>query len=288
MTAGGKVLPESRHFRHGAALTVACHFGEWLQGRWGGTGPLALITLMPDDLCVTARHRPARSLVCHAVGHGALPARSLVALHRSLHLPMRGRTETRLPFAPGLGTGMSTASLIAHARLAGYAGPPLALARATIAAEGASDPLMFDKPDQIIWASRQGRVLASAPPPFRAHLLGGFFGPAQPTRAQDQDYDDISDLLIAWPRARQLAEAAALASESATRCQKRRGAADDPMPQLVRDLGALGWASSHSGAARALIFPVGGIPARAPQLLREAGLYGIRPLATGTRDLHSR
>ncbi|WP_444430839.1 hypothetical protein ACTTAM_07955 [Rhodobacter capsulatus] len=49
---------------------------------------------------------------------------------------MRGRIVLCPAVAPGLGTGVSTASLVALARLAGWDGAPGLLARACVAAEG--------------------------------------------------------------------------------------------------------------------------------------------------------
>ncbi len=146
-----------------------CHFGEWLQGRLGPDGPVALVTLLPQALAggpgprplVTARLSPAPRLAWAAPGQGALPARRLHRLLESLGLPAPpARLLLRLPFAPGLGTGMSTASLLAAARLLAPGLSPRALAAACLAAEGASDPLMHPRPDRLLWASRQGRVLA--------------------------------------------------------------------------------------------------------------------------------
>lgn len=264
-------------------ISLPCHFGEWLQGRIGPTGQVALITLVPDSIHLIAQKISEKRIACTSVGHGTFSRKTLLRLHRSLPLPDPGHSLLRLPFAPGLGTGMSTASLLAHARLCGFQGNALECARGIIFAEGASDPLMFRKPDQVIWSSRQGRVLGRVPAPFRAHLVGGFFGPPVPTRATDCNYDDISDLLAAWPKAGSLAQAAELASESARRCHERRNLAPDPLADLARDLGALGWVTSHSGAARALIFAPGTVPSQALAALREAGLYAVRKLTTGSR-----
>lgn len=249
----------------------------------GPDGPLALITLLPNDIRIQAWHRTNSSLGCHAVGYGTMARNPLIRLQNALSLPPRGLTLSRLPFPPGLGTGMSTASLVAHAILSGFDGSAQDLARATVAAEGASDPLMFHGPDRLLWASREGRVLSRGLPPFRAEILGGFFGPALPTRAVDQNYDDVTDLVAAWQRATSLAEQAALSSESARRCHQRRGSDGDPTSQLARELGALGYASSHSGAARALIFAPGKIPQQAEQTLKEAGIYRTLRFRTGSR-----
>lgn len=255
-----------------------CHFGEWLQGRLGPDGPMALVTLVPKGVRLTAWRRPARGLYSHALGHGALPAAVLARFGQALGGRPQGRYLLRLPYPPGMGTGMSTAGLLALAG-AGYA--PETLARACIAAEGASDPLMFSAPSQRLWAPREGRVLGGLlPPQPRAHLLAGFWGPPRPTRAADQDYDDISELVAAWRAGGDLARRAALASESARACVTRRGPSGDPTEALARDLGALGWAISHSGAARALIFAPGLVPDHGIAAMREAGLRGVHRLAT--------
>lgn len=261
-------------------VAVPCHFGEWLQGRLGAEGPLALVTLMPAGVGLAASRRPAAGLHCHAMGHGPLEAALLARFAAALGDRPRGRILLRLPYPPGLGTGMSTAALLAVARLTGGPRPVQTLARACIAAEGASDPLMFPAPARLLWAPRAGRVLAPLPPQPRAHLLAGFWGPPRPTRAADQDYDDIADLVARWQQGGPLAERAALASESARRCLARRGPAGDPTEDLARRLGALGFAISHSGAARALIFSPGALPPQGPAALREAGLRGVHRLAT--------
>lgn len=268
-----------------------CHFGEWLQGRMGPQGPVVLVTLIPDGLQLRARKRAGTRLAVKVAGATAsfpVPTRALHRFLSNLGLPQSGYVFADPPFPVGLGTGASTATLIATARLAGFRGQPADLARACIAAEGASDPLMFEEPDQLLWASREGKVVATGPPVPRAHLLAGFFGPPLPTRAADTAYADISDLVSAWQRARSLGDWAAFASESATRCLARRGPSDDPTAQLARDLGALGWATSHSGAARALIFAPGTLPQGAQALMREAGLRSVQPLFTGGKASQGR
>lgn len=262
---------------------VPCHFGEWLQGRLGTGGPLVLVTLMPARVGLLAWRRPARGLFSHAIGYGARPPAVLARFGRALAEQTagskpRGRFVLRLPYPPGMGTGMSTAGLLA---LAGAGHAPEVLARACLAAEGASDPLMFRDPARRLWAPREGRVLRQLlPPQPRAHLLAGFWGPPRPTRAADQDYDDVSDLVAAWQKAEGLARFAALSSESARACIARRGPRADPTEALAQDLGALGWAISHSGSARALIFAPGRIPAQGEAAMREAGLRGVHRLTT--------
>lgn len=272
-------------------LRQSCHFGEWLQGRMGPQGPVALVTLRPDGLHLTARLR--RSVRLSITTAGALSAFPVSTLRlrrflQDLSLPVTGAFDIGLACPPGLGTGASTATLIAIARLAGFRGAPGALARACLRAEGASDPLMYPAPDRVLWASRQGKILRRLPAVPRAHLLTGFYGPARPTDPADQAYDDISDLVDAWGNADDLSGFAALASESARRCLALRGPVDDPTDALARALGALGWATSHSGAARALIFAPGTLPAYGAEALREAGYYGVALRKTGGQNGQTR
>lgn len=264
-------------------ILLPCHFGEWVQGRLGHAGPLALITLTPVGPRVVARWRAGASLACHAVSHGMMDPALLARYARALGGLPPGRVVLRLPYPPGMGTGMSTAGLLGVAAFAGRAFAPLDLARACVAAEGASDPLMFTHPSRVLWASRQGRSLARLPPQPRAHLLAGFWGPPRPTQAGDLAYEDVSDLVKRWQTDAPLATRAALAAESAARCLALRGPADDPTDRLARDLGALGWTMSHSGAARALIFAPGALPRHGMAALREAGLRGGHLLATSER-----
>lgn len=287
MTAGGNVPAEpGRRAGQGTGppLVLPCHFGEWLQGRLGPGGPVALVTLLPRGAGMLARRQAGALADCRfGSGAGRLPLPLLRRFLAGLGLPVRGRFILRPRFPPGSGTGMSTAALMAVAALAGYRGPPEALARVCVATEGASDPLMFPAPDRLLWASREGRVLGRLPVPPRAHLLAGFWGPPERTQATDGNYDDISDLTAAWAAGPDLAGCAALASESARRCQARRRQTGDPTEALALALGALGWARSHSGPARALIFAPGSVPGGGAAALHEAGLRSVQVLTTGGR-----
>lgn len=267
-----------------AELTQPCHFGEWLQGRLGPQGPVVLVTLLPEGLALTASMRASDrlSVSCTAMaGPFPAPVPALQRFMADLGLPATGAFTLHPAYAPGLGTGASTASLIAMARLAGFQGPPDALARACVAAEGASDPLMYPQADRLLSASRQGCVMAHMPPVPRAELVTGFFGPPLPTKASDEDYDDITDLIEGWKGCATLAGFAAVATESAARCRARRGPADDPTAAIAKALGALGWTTSHSGAARALVFAPGTVPAHAEAACRKAGLRDVARMVTG-------
>lgn len=265
------------------SVRVSGHFGEWMQGRLGPDGPVVLITMPCRKTGVTVvlraansiTHRDSQLFVEHYCSH------VLQHFVSALRLDARGHFRIIPDIPAGLGTGVSTAGLMGIARLAGWDGPPQQLARACIQAEGASDPLMFPDPDQLLWGSRNETIHAHLPALPRHEVLGGFWGGPRPTDASDDDFPDISDLVERWRDARDLAAFARLSSESARRCLARRGPADDPTAELAEHLGALGWSMAHTGAARGLIFAPHSTPAHAQDALRKAGYTGVMQFEGG-------
>lgn len=257
-------------------VRVAGHFGEWLQGRLGHGGPVVLVTLPCAALALHGRCLPGPARVQGVTGRAAR------GFLQSLGLRVPGRVRLRAGVAPGLGCGMSTARLVALARLAGWNGPPEMLAQACVACEGASDPLMFDAPERVLWASRLGLGLGDLPALPRFEIVGGFWGAAVRTDARDMAFPDVSDLVAQWHRARGLAEFAALATESARRCLALRGPVDDPTEALAQEFGALGFVIAHTGAARGLVFAPGTVPVQARAALRAAGMRGVRQINGGS------
>lgn len=253
-------------------VTVQGHFGEWVQGRLGQAGPVVLITLACPTLTICAP------------GPDEIPLDRDIISRFAAHLdldPLPNGIARNFPL--GIGAGASTATLVALARSAGFDGAPSELANACIAAEGASDPLMFPEPDRLLWASRRGDILREFSKPPRAEILGGLWGPPERTDPLVQNFEDVSDLITAWAQASEqgdLARLSALATESALRCATRRGTGD-PMQSLVRDLGALGMMRAHTGSARGLIFAPGAVPTHGHAALQEAGLSGVLSFETG-------
>jgi uncharacterized protein involved in propanediol utilization len=182
---------------------------------------------------------------------------------------------------PGGGAGMSTAALVALARAVGA--DETRIAAACLAAEGAVDPLMLDAPDAVLWGSRSTRVLAGMPPPPRAEIVGGFWGPPERTDPADTRFSKVDDLIAAWATGPDVREAARIASLSAERCATLRGPAEDPTPALAARLGALGWVRAHTGSARGLVYPPGGVPEGAEEALRSAGYTHVLRFETGGR-----
>lgn len=257
---------------------VQGHFGEWLQGRLGPEGPVALVTLVCPALCAVA---PGGGLRLEDV----FDAAQLDRFRAALGLAGGDWPGIGCAMPLGAGAGASTACLVAAARAAGFGGGPEALARACLAAEGASDPLMFEAPDRVLWASREGRIVAHLPPPPSCEVVGGLWGAPERTDAADLGFADVTDLVGAWRGAAEagdLPAAARIASISAGRCAALRGGAG-PMADLVAALGALGHVRAHTGSARGLIFAPGGAPEDAAEVLCAAGLRDIVAFRTGGR-----
>lgn len=257
-------------------IRVPGHFGEWLQGRMGEDGPMALVTLSCAALCASAAP-PSQS------GPGQFNPDLLHAFLANLGLDMDPLPDIHTDMPLGGGAGGSTAYLVALAKACGFKGQSQDLAQACLDTEGAVDPLMFAHPDRILWDPRRAMALADLQPPPMAQIIGGF-GPAPVfTDPTDFEFDDISDLLQDWRRAcdtGDLACAAQIASQSAAARAAQLGE-PDAFSDLARDLGALGHVRAHTGSARGLIFPPGSDPQNATAALAEAGLNSIITFQTG-------
>ena len=259
-------------------IRVPGHFGELIQGRLGRGGPVALITLPCPVLAVEAQPAPLSD------PHGLLPPTRARALLTALGLPDPGPYALQASMPRGGGAGASTAALVALARLAGSRHSPAELARACVSVEGASDPLMFQAPERLLWASRRGENLADLPALPAFEIVGGFYGPNQRTDPLDEDFDDISDLTEPWQKAAtagDLPALARLASQSADRNLTRRGPPNDPTAALARELGALGHVIAHTGSARGLLFAPKAIPPHAPARLQAAGFRRVVTFSAG-------
>lgn len=252
---------------------VAGHLGEFLQGRVDGE--VVLVTLPAPILAVTARWRAGPDPL--RVTGGLLTRPALRALFSVAGRPLRGVLRLSADMPPGGGAGASTAALLA---VAGAVGLSLdeRLAPLCLGLEGATDPLMLPAPGQVLWASRRAEVRARLDPVPSFDVVGGFHGAPRQTRAGDERFADISDLVTDWraagPDRARLAE---LATESARRNQALRGGEDiAPLMAMARDCGALGLAAAHTGSARGLLFAPGeGDRRRAARMMKEAGVRGI-------------
>ena len=265
-------------------IRVAGHFGELLQGRLGPQGPVVLLTLPCAALGVRASLATGQGLSFTRASAAIMPEERAIKLLKILHLSISGRLSFESEMPPGGGAGVSTAALVALARLAGWQGDAITLARACIAVEGASDPLMLTLQSQTLWGSRQGEILATLPPPPAMDIIGGFFGPPRRTDPLDMDFPDIADLIPQWELAclaSDLPGIAALTSLSASRTLAHRGPQADPTASLAAGLGALGYVVAHTGAARGLIFAPQTVPYGAQIVLQKAGFRGVLRFKAG-------
>ena len=259
-------------------VRVEGHFGELMQGRLGESGPVALITLPCPALAVEAQLAPLSD------PHGLLPAHRARALLAELGLQQPGPFSLTANMPRGGGAGASTAALVALARLAGSGHPPAALAKACVAVEGASDPLMFPAPARLLWASRRAEVVADLPPLPPLDVIGGFFGPNRRTDPEDERFPDISDLVGPWQAAAAAGDVrkiGALASLSAERTMRLRGISADPTPALASVTGALGYVIAHTGSARGLLFARGATLSEAQNRMERAGFRRIVSFRVG-------
>ena len=261
---------------------VTGHFGEWLQGRLGSRGPVVLVTLPCEtlgasvSLMMSSGRRPDIP--------SPLPPTVVGAFLQALDLePPRADIEVIADARSGAGAGMSTAMLLALARAMGIGASPEALANACLEAEGAVDPLMMDRPETLLWASREARAVRSMPQPPAFAVVGGFLGQPIQTVPDDSRFADISDLVPNWIAAAEAGdrmELARIATVSAERTTAMRGPAEDRTASLAQDLEAFGWCRAHTGSARGLLFEPGKVPAEAENRLRAKGYADVLRFAT--------
>lgn len=264
------------------AHRVTGHFGEWLQGRLGPEGPVVLVTLPCEKLGARISFLPASGM--RPPIPSPLSPSVIGAFLQALDVePPEAEVEVIADARPGAGAGMSTAMLLALARAIGIDASPEVLASACLKAEGAVDPLMMDRPETLLWASREARAVRSMPQLPAFAVVGGFLGPPVRTVADDSRFADISDLVPNWIAAAEAGdrfELARIAAVSAERTTALRGPVDDGTATLAQDLEALGWCRAHTGSARGLLFAPGRAPAGAEDRLRAEGYVDVLRFVT--------
>ncbi len=262
---------------------AACHHGEVLQGvfhRPGGLPCRGLVTLpsprprtratfVPDRECRFAVHPPSRTKALEA-------ARLTVAeCARITGRPRCGgglRIGSTIPV--GLGMGSSTSDAIAAVRAVaasfGARLAPTEVARLTVAAEHASDPLMLDGRPRL-FAQREGRVLEdlgdALPPAVVVGCLTGGGIPVDTLRGTPRSGcgDVLDEDLTAFEVLRDLLRRAVAESDTgllgrvctASARRNQRVLAKEELPELERladRFGAAGVQVAHSGNVAGLLF----------------------------------
>ena len=276
---------DSRHSKSSRQTArVTGHFGEWLQGRLGPDGPLALISVPCPLFHCDAIVEDAE--VTSFQGHGiALNSDQMETLLRRIDVSLPKRITVQSTIAVRAGLGASTASILSV--LKALSGDTLSVdqtAKICVEIEGATDPLMHDQFDCLLWASRSATLVERLPAPPKFEIVGGLWGQGLATDPTDLNFPDISDLVEAWRDAvahGSHEKIARLTTESAGRTTTLRGPQDDPSQEIARELGALGYVRAHTGSARGFLFPPNQSPANALTRLAEAGLTKTCRFLTG-------
>ena len=277
-------MDKSNHKTETRIARVSGHFGEWLQGKLGDNGPVALISVQCPAFWVQVAWSSSDAFAYNSeiAGLSVDKAQAILdALQILPHAKIYGHTNTPV----GAGLGASTASLVALAKAASKRDLDTeVIANACLSVEGATDPLMYPGFDRLLWASRAAKVLARYAPPPRFEVLGGLIGSRQITDPNDNNFPDIGDLLKAWPEATKngnLQNVGELATESYQRTTKLRDATPEPTMDLAKELGAIGIIRAHTGSARGFLFQPGTVPATGLHSLAEAGYSDATQFITG-------
>ena len=219
-----------------------------------------------------------------------------------LGLPVEGRLEVECSVATGVGLGSSTCDVVAAIRaVAAACGVVLdvgTVAQLAVAAEGASDPIMFEG-EMLLFAQRQGRVLESfgawipqyAVMSFDADPAGGgvdTLGLPVPayTGSELAAFEDmIARAREAFGRrdAGALASLAAIATQSAALNQRFLPLRNfERIRRLAEESGALGVQISHSGTVGGLLFEPGLDQTLEGRVAARLRAFGARPLGVFT------
>jgi uncharacterized protein involved in propanediol utilization len=206
-----------------------------------------------------------------------------------------GRLEIECAVATGVGLGSSTCDVVAAIRAVcaayGVSVQPDVVARIAVAAEGAVDPIMFDR-EVVLFAQRQGRVLeafGSWIPPYVVVSIDTDVGTQgvdtlslpspRYTDAELEAFEGLVARVRAAFERRDAAEIAAVASESATMNQRLvslRGFRE--IVALAGEFGALGVQIAHSGTVAGILFNARADAALTSEVLARIGALGLRPL----------
>ena len=264
--------------------TSAGHFGEFVQGRLGPDGPLALVTLPAPRLTTHVRFAIGDlPLRCEDPHSAKLCRAARILLDRHGLSDRGGLLQVSRPVQPAQGAGSSTADVLATLRAVactlGISSDPETQAAICLEVDGAVDPLMF--PGNVLFAPRQAQVLRDLPdlPPMT--VIGAFAGDGRPTDPLDHNFPDMRkafDLLEDGCNNKDLGQLARAAHISALANQDRN---PNPLWDMAVGMvgkGALGPVVSHTGSAIGLIFPPvpRGKAYRLKRSMQDAGFPDVR------------
>jgi uncharacterized protein involved in propanediol utilization len=283
------------------------HHGELLQGAlWrGGELVSCLITMPGRGMGSTARFQPGFDGALDVVPPWKRKAARAACLALELiGAPVTGRLEVECSVATGVGLGSSTSDVVAAIRAVcaayGRALDAATVARLAIEAEGASDPIMFDR-EMVLFAQRQGRVLESFGTWIPQYTVvsfdadpsaGGVDTLSLPIPAYTRDELDAFESLVARAREafvrRDSRALAKMATESAALNQRFLPLRNFALLRRLADQsGALGLQISHSGTIGGLLFEAPSVQDPAALEVRVSAQLqsiGARPQGLFTTD----
>lgn len=279
------------------------HHGELMQGAvWRAGEWVPCLITMPGRGVGSTAHFRAQGVALEVVPawkHKAARAACLTLAH--MGVPAEGRLQIECSVATGVGLGSSTSDVVAAIRAVAAAyGVGLdvgTVARLAVEAEGASDPIMFDR-EMVLFAQRRGRVLecfGAWIPRFAVMSFdadpasGGVDTLSLPLPAYTRGELTAFEHMVTRARVASgrrdpgaLASLAAIATESATLNQRFLPLRNfERLCCLAEDSGALGLQISHSGTIGGLLFEPGLV--RADVTLEERVAARLRAL--GARPL---
>lgn len=259
------------------------HFGEWLQGRLGPDGPVVLVSMSCPEFWCEVQVKPSNAFEILQTRQVLSENRIKECLdHLGVTDPVAVSLSGSIPIGAGLGA--STASLAALIKAVKPTWDENKVTSTCLMIEGATDPLVFDQFDKILWASRKGQIVQNFSNPPKFEVIGGLWGDAETTDPHDDHFPDVYDLIPLWEKAaceKSLSITAALASESARRTTALRGPFNDPSEAVTTELNALGFTRAHTGSARGFLFAPGKVPAIAMDHLRGHGYTHLTRFLTG-------
>ncbi|WP_017603025.1 GHMP family kinase ATP-binding protein [Nocardiopsis alkaliphila] len=260
---------------------ATCHHGEVLQGTFldeRGEPTRGLVTLPMAEPATRAvftpfsTRAPRRVLVDPPDRAKAARAAELAiaeCARRSDLRPVGGYLSVRGGARPGLGMGSSTSDVTAAVRAVaaglGVELPPSVVAEVAVAAEGASDPIMFgERP--LLFAQRRGRVLEDLGPALpELIVVGCLTGSGQPVdtlalrgtaRSGDINvYERLRAVLRTAINEHDAAGVGHVCTESAILNQRVLPKAElGTLREAARGCGAVGIQVAHSGNVAGLLF----------------------------------
>jgi hypothetical protein len=260
---------------------VSGHFGEFIQGRFDPNGPLVLITVPNANRKVRVEYAPGPFKV-EQNGTRSYPKEVVSKIFSVLNHAHEGQFKVNIDMPEGCGLGSSTAARIAFLLSINPDLSPEFLAQSCIADEGASDPIMFSKPEKLLWAPRQGKIIRTLPKLPKITCIGGLYGVPQRTDPNDLNFPIITDLIREWEFPNKTpTDLGEICSESSKRTLKLKGHTNDPTRALSKDLGALGYSIAHTGSVRNFIFPYNAVPNKAKKHLQKAGFTHVQEFSLG-------